>query len=168
MEIKPHLSDEQWRDLLAPPEAGSEHLAECSGCREEHDRLRKLVSVLPEWARSADERPEIFWERQRLAIHSRIGQVPATRQRSTRLVWVTAFVLILLASLILRTGSVRAPVQSGAADPDHELLVAVEQALDGDVPEALEPASLLAGEMTQAAQPNSHSRNSKEKMSDEN
>lgn len=160
MEMK-HLSDQQWAELLMPHDGGTEHLSQCPSCREEHDKLHNLLSTLPGCARSAAEQPEIFWDRQRLAIQSRIAKLPSSRQRSTRLAWAATLALILIASLILRTGS-HVPVQHANADPDRELLVQVEEALDGEVPQALQPASLLANEMNQAARPHSNSPKSKE------
>ncbi len=165
--IRKHLSDQQWGDLLAPHDASDEHLAECARCRLEVEKVRGFVNVLPEWSRSAGDHPDIFWERQRLAIRSRIAQEPKAGKRATRLAWVTALALILLASLILKTGS-RMPVQRAQADSEQELLVAVEDALDGYVPEALQPASLLTEEMEQALQPNSNLRDSKEKKNHAN
>ncbi len=166
MDVKQHLSDQDWGELLKPAADAAEHLAQCASCRQEHEQLLQPVKELPEWARSAEEQPEVFWERQRLAIRSRIARESGSARRSTRLAWVVALAIILFASLILKTGS-RVPVQRSQADPDHELLVAVEQALDGDVPEALQPASLLVDEMAKASQPDSNSRNSKEKSKHE-
>jgi len=162
MEMKDHLSEQQWGELLTPPNASPQHLAECSECHEEHKRLQELMSVLPEWARSTDQQPEIFWARQSAGIRSRIAQLPE-RRRSARLVWAIAVGIILLASFLLRTGSVRIPRHRCQVDADHELLVAVEQVLDGDVPEALQPASLLTEEMTRTPKSNSHSDIPKEK-----
>lgn len=167
MEINNHINEEQWDNLLIPPESGAQHLAECPDCRQEHAHLQNAILALSGWVRSAEEQPEIFWERQRLAIRARINQNPLWRRNSTRLVWITAFGLILLASLILRTGS-RMPVGSSAINPDRELLVQVEQALDGDVPQALEPASLIANEINQSAHLQSNSTSSKEKSEHEN
>ncbi|HVO64162.1 MAG TPA: hypothetical protein VMT53_24795 [Terriglobales bacterium] len=157
-----HLSDDQWAEMLMPRDAGSEHLSECAHCRGQRDQLQTLLSTLPQAARSATEHPDVFWEAQRLAIQSRISVLPNPAKRTARLAWGAALVLIFIASLILRTGS-HAPIQGVASDPDRELMVQVEQALDGDVPQALQPASLLADEINQAAHEVSTSPKSKEK-----
>lgn len=126
--------------------------------------LQAVVNGLPESARFATEQPEIFWERQRLCVQQKIAILPARKTTSFRLAWAAGFVLILIASFLLKTGS-HVPVQPSTPDSDRELLVQVEQALDGDVPQALQPASLIANEIAQS-QPKPPS--SKEKIENEN
>ncbi len=158
MDIK-HISDEHWGELLVPPEIDTQHLAECSACRKEHERLHAGLGALAQWADAAEKQPEIFWERQRLRIRARIAQEHLPR--TIRFAWVAALAIIVLASLALRTGS-RVPVQRAQVDPDQQLLVAVELTLDGYVPEALQPASVLADEMAEPGQGNSNPHDSKE------
>lgn len=129
------------------------------------DKLQNLMHGLPESARFASEQSEAFWEQQRLSIQRQIATFPETGVRSIRLVWAAAFALVLIASFLLRTGS-RVPVQPSPTS-DRELLVQVEQALDGEVPQALQPASLIADEIDQSAQPHSKSVSSKEKTQHE-
>jgi hypothetical protein len=149
-----HANEEQWDELLM------------SRSREA-EQLQALVNGLPESARSAAERREMFWDRQRLSIQRQIANLPQRRATSARLAWAAVFALILIASFLLKTGS-RVPVQPTAPDSDRELLVQVEQALDGDVPQALQPASLIANEIDQAAQARSNLTTSKENSAHEN
>jgi hypothetical protein len=156
-----HLSDEEWAELLLPRDSGSQHLVDCAHCRGQRDQLQKLLGTLPQGARFATEHDDIFWERQRLAIQSRIKTLPAATTSATRLVWATALVLVLIATFLLNTGS-RIAVQPSVTESDRELLVQVEQVLNGDVPQALQPASLIANEIDQATQPHTNARISKE------
>ena len=167
MAITEHLSDSQLGEVLPLSEEARQHLAICATCRLEHERLRNWVGSLSLLARSAEQQPETFWEQQRFTIQSRISNLPEPRPRRKRLVWATAFAIILFASLILKTGS-HQPVQRVDSDLDRELLVQVEQALSGDVPQALQPASLLADEINQAVRPHTNSPRSKETTTHEN
>ena len=148
-----HVNQEQWAELLMADSR-------------ETETLHALVNGLPKSARSAAQQPETFWDRQRLSIQRQIADIPERSATSARLAWAAVFALVLIASFLLRTGS-RVPVQS-TPDSDRELLVQVEQALDGDVPQALQPASLIANEIDQASQPQSNSTSSKEKSEHEN
>ncbi len=136
-------------------------------CASEPDRIEALLRGLPEWASLATQQPEPFWDRQRLLVQRQIAEMPERKPRLARLAWAAAFVLILIATFVLRTGS-RIPVAPTSFASDRDLLVQVEQALDGDVPQALQPASLIANEIDQAAQPRSHSTSLKEKSEHEN
>jgi hypothetical protein len=131
------------------------------------EKLQPLLNGLPQSARSAAERPEMFWDRQRLSIQRQIANLPPRRATPARLAWATVFALILIASFLLKTGS-RVPLQPSTPDSDRELLVQVEQALDGNVPQALEPASVIANEIDQAAQQQLNSISSKENREHEN
>jgi hypothetical protein len=138
MEIIRHLSNEELTDLTIESDQRS---------------LRSTLEALPDWARASTERPEEFWQEQRSIVWSRISSsesAAATRlvRRSPLLAWPAVTALVLLAGLMLDRGSL-APPHKTQADPDHELLLAVERAVHNDGPAALEPAALLAGEMVQ-------------------
>jgi hypothetical protein len=62
---------------------------------------------------------------------------------------------------------VRQP-QSQIQVDDQELMIAVEHAVQSDVPEALEPASLLAKEISQADGNRTNSRGQKREAVNEN
>ena len=109
-----------------------------------------LQLAFRDWARAAAERPESFWERQRLAVRGRIESAGKRRRVLRRSSWAAAAAVaaLVLALTIAR----RSPRPPAAPDPDHELLVAVERSLEREVPAALEPAALLAGELSRARQ----------------
>jgi hypothetical protein len=144
MEIIRHLSNEELTDLTIESDQRA---------------LRSTLEVLPEWARASTERPEEFWQEQRSIVWSRISSSvnPATSRlvrRSLLLAWSAVTALVLLAGLMLDHGSL-APPHKAQPDPDHELLLVVERAVNNDGPAALDPAALLAEEMVQdiAARP---------------
>ena len=60
-----------------------------------------------------------------------------------------------------RLGVEPLPVVEPLADPDHDLMVAVEQATRRDVPQALAPAALLTQEISRNAKPTGPGRQSK-------
>ena len=144
MEIIRHLNNEELTDLTIESDQRA---------------LRPTLEALPDWARASSERSEEFWQEQRSVVWSRIASsenAPAARlvRRSPLLVWSAAAALVLLAGFMLDRGSL-APAHKAQLDPDHELLLAVERAVNNDGPAALDPAALLAEELVQdmAARP---------------
>ena len=137
MEIIRHLSNEELIDLAIE----SDELS-----------LRPTLTSLPGWARASTDRPEKYWQRQRSSVWSRISSESASpsglARRSPVLAWSAVAALVLLAGLMLDQASF-VPPQKVQMDPDHEMLVAVERALQNNGPAALEPAALLAEEMVQ-------------------
>lgn len=153
MEIIRHLANQELIDLAIASDEQS---------------LRPTLEALPGWARASSQRTEEHWEQQRGVIWSRIsspeGRADYSAARwpvlgspvlespvlgSPVLAFSTVAALILLAGLMLNRASVAPPHPAQAADPDHELLLAVERAVHNDGPAALEPAALLAEEMVQ-------------------
>lgn len=112
------------------------------------DELAHMLDGLPDAARAATEGPDVFWVRQRALIRSRIAVEQATKRPLTKFVLISAFALLVMAILLVRSSP--APPRQAQGDPDQELLLAVEEALHSNVPEALAPASLLAEEMNSA------------------
>jgi hypothetical protein len=110
------------------------------------ERLRHL----PALARQASERPDEYWEKQHSTIWRRISAGHAqSSEVSPRLVWTTSAAVVVLATMLLLGGSAPGPATQVQiqADPDHELLLAVERAVQIEGPQALEPAALLAQEI---------------------
>lgn len=145
-----HLTDEQMTDRLAGAEdaAAREHLAACSSCREEEERLRRGLAQYREAQRAATARPEAFWQWQQTAIAARLGGRSTARQRWT---WAGAMAMVVLAAtLLLRESPPPSPVIQ--TDPDHALLVDVERSVRRELPRALEPAALLAQEVSRSAE----------------
>jgi hypothetical protein len=105
-----------------------------------------VIAALAGWLRAAADRPEGFWQGQRVAIQERIQD--SERRASLRLAWAWSLALIAVAFSLLTQAP---PPVAAAYDPDHDLLVGVEQAVRRPVPKALEPARLLAQEIERSA-----------------
>jgi hypothetical protein len=114
--------------------------------------LQSALGGLPECARAATERPDVFWDEQQAQIRKRIAAVSTRTSKRTIIAWAGAFGVILLATLLLYNHPQPRPsrVQN---DPDQELLVAVEQTVQSGIPRALEPAAMLADEINNGSQP---------------
>jgi hypothetical protein len=127
-----------------------------------HSNEKEIRSAVNQWRESVlreTERPEWFWARQRARIRSRIQEM----QPSTpKLVWAAMAATFALAiamsvpanqpqqQVVPKTPVVQAQNQIS----DHELMLAVERALDSGVPSSLAPAGMLAREMNEAFQQN--------------
>jgi hypothetical protein len=118
----------------------------------DQQHLQRTLDGLPECARAATERPDVFWDEQQERIRKRIAAVSMRTSKRTVIARAGAFGVILLATLLLYNHPERRPsrVQN---DPDQELLVAVEQTVQNGIPRALEPAAMLADEIDNGSQP---------------
>jgi len=164
--MKQHLSDQELSELLLTPQASNIHLATCASCRAEHDRLRRVLAELPSLVRVVAHNTDTFWEKQRTAIWANIGtQQP--RKQFPVLAWALAAAVLVVAGLLLSIAPAPVPTRA-EADPDHELMIQLERTLQSEVPQALEPAALLAREITQNTQPNSLSPVQKKESGHEN
>ena len=149
-----HLSDQQWAAAILEQseKATADHLRECAACREELTSFAEALGEARQQIRSATERPESFWRRQREAISAHVA-ARAFHQPWKRWVWATATVtLILLASTLLSRNSAPPLPVAAQADPDDALLLSVQQSISSDLPQALRPAALLTQEMDRAVQ----------------
>jgi hypothetical protein len=167
MEIRAHLNEEELVEALGNPGKGLvAHLDSCDSCRKEVGRLRRalnagLLEATP---------PEDFWQRQRDAIRERIAVAEEGRvQRVPRLAWAALAATVALGTLWMSdSGRPVRTQQSQIQVDDQELMIAVEHAVQSDVPEALEPASLLAQEISQADGNRTNSRGQKREAVNEN
>ena len=108
------------------------------------------LAYLPGWSQQASERAEEYWDQQRSEIWNHISaRQTGSSQIAPRLVWVALGLTLVVATLLLFQGSSFTPSKAVQTqiDPDHELLLAVERAVQLDGPQALEPAALLAQEI---------------------
>jgi predicted anti-sigma-YlaC factor YlaD len=144
--MREHLTDEELAETLGgePREETLAHLAECPASRAERDQLQVTLTALAGQARAQGERPEAAWERQRRQIASRLRD-RAPVSRAWRWAWVPAAVALALVAVFWFRGET--PPSSPGPETDHALLLAVERSLQADVPAALRPAALLAGEV---------------------
>ena len=128
--------------------------------------LQQGFGDLPDALRSAVQRPDTFWQSQEAAIQTRIASRTEGSLFSMRaLAQACALTLLLVALALLRTGPshLTVPAQTQfEPDPDQELLVAIEQAVQSDGPASLEPAALLAEQIANPIQRNSPSHFTKE------
>ncbi|HSA91870.1 MAG TPA: hypothetical protein VLE48_02585 [Terriglobales bacterium] len=116
--------------------------------RFQDERLATALAAFAASVRAEGERPAAYWARQRARIGERITQ--QGRAASLRLAWAGALAVVMLATLLLTQS--QPPLPQTAYDPDHDLLLGVENATRRRVPKALDPAVLLAQEMEQSAQ----------------
>jgi hypothetical protein len=136
---------------------GDERLNGCAESRPDERPIRTLVSFR-DWARAATDRPEDFWERQRLGVHARLTKGKMNRR------WLGAWasaaiiaVVIVALGLLLSTKPQQQPIPDLAAGYDQDLLVDIERSLRRPVPAALEPAMLLAQEVISGSETKSTS-----------
>ena len=155
MAIERHISDGDLAETLRDPSALSNpHLQRCPSCRTDLERIRGSVDVLRSAANAAVSKPEDFWQQQQRAILTLIdSQRAQVLAAIPRLAFAAAAVILGIASLLLSTAPDPAPQAKN--DADHELLIAVERALQSDGPAALEPATLLTHEISQDTSLNS-------------
>lgn len=111
---------------------------------------------LPDSARVLTDQPEAFWTRQRAAIRSRIAVEQESRRPLKAFILASALSLAVLAGLLLKTSSGPVPATEPQTDPDQELLISVEQAIQNNGPEALAPAAVLAEEISASQAQSQH------------
>jgi hypothetical protein len=115
---------------------------------EDPRELRPALEELAAWARGAAERPENFWERQRAAVWmSLAAQRRRTAQRLGTLAAAVCLLLIALAIFGVNQRAPKAPLQV-RSEHDQQLMLRVEQTMQSDGPEALEPAALLVQQVS--------------------
>jgi predicted anti-sigma-YlaC factor YlaD len=147
--MQEHLTDEQLAEQLAghADARAHEHLAVCPACRDEQERMDNLLARCREAIRAAASRSEAFWQWQRTAVARRRTE----RSGSRRLAWAAATAALVLIAILLTEK--RPPAKPLAqSDPDQALLVDVERSVRREVPRALEPAALLAQEISRGAE----------------
>ena len=146
--MQAHLTDEQLlEELDRGADAAREHLAACPACCEEAMSLRLLLSRYAETTHAAAKRPEGFWQAQQTAIARRWSGRPLPR----RLVWAVAAACVVLAAA-LSIEKTPSPEPVAQADADQTLLVDVQRSVRRELPRALEPAALLAREVSRSAE----------------
>ena len=157
MEIRPHLSEAELAEFISDPSRGlGTHLEIYDSCLNEIARLRETVAGM----KATTDRPQEFWDRQRAAIRNQIAAMHAQPTPiSQRLAWVPLLALVVLAAVLLTGGTPAPPpiATQAALDPDHELLVAVEQVMQSNGPDALEPATYFIQQISQPSRSNTRS-----------
>ncbi len=135
----------------------------------EIQQLERTLYEFGEATRSTAERPDEFWRRQRAAIWSRVLAEGRRAVSRTIAAWAGVAALILLGATLLASGAPPAVTPTLVqTDADHELLLAVEHDVQSEVPDALQPAALLAQEMNDGMRSRSvNARSSKEKANED-
>lgn len=151
-----HLSDEQILEAAtgsASPETIL-HLRECLECREELECTGAALKGVSQWAQGAAVRTPGFWYAQRRAI---LEQVAAQGRPARLWAWAGAMATVLLAAVLLAQTPTEQALQQAAGaqaalDPDHALMLEIEDSLRRPVPRPLEPALLVTQELHRAAE----------------
>jgi hypothetical protein len=160
-----HLNDEYLLEVLLDRFPGFDaHLATCSSCRAEQERLRRALGTLPAITHIVAQNNDAFWEQQRTVIWAKIDSVEP--RKLPVLAWASAAAVLVAATLLFNIAPTVPP--RAKVDSDHELMVQLERTLQSEVPVALEPAALLAREITQNSQLNSPPPIRKKESSHEN
>lgn len=153
--ISIHLSDQEItaaaggeRELRA-----AHHLQICADCQQQVEMYRERMASLRQDVCYTAGRSAIDWGKQSRAIQQGIlaVQIRETQGRSAGFALAMAVLTIVLVAFLFvgfhstppTTATNRAPAEIS----DSALLGDVEAQLDGDLPEALQPANLLVGEM---------------------
>lgn len=153
--ISIHLSDEELTAAAtgerSPRTAG--HLEICPECWEQMSIYRDRLASLKQDVVYSGGRSAIDWGRQSRSIQQRIleAQIKKTAGRNVSFALATsALAVILVIFLFLNFKSTPPGVSStskSSSISDAALISAIEAHLNQDLPEALQPASVLVGEM---------------------
>ncbi len=134
---------------------------------------KDMNNALTAWRKSVDskaEQPEWFWARQRSRIESRMHE--RRPKRLPTLAWAGIAATLAVGAALMIPGDQTSqlpppkPVEDAQVQPqisDHELLQQLQETMNSEVPDALQPASTLAQEMEQARSAR-NTTNSKERM----
>ena len=152
--ISIHLSDQEITAAAAGERElrAAQHLQICGDCQQQVEMYRERMASLRQDVCYSAGRSAIDWGRQSRAIQQGIlaVQIRETQGRSAGFALAIAgLTIVLVAFLFLgfhstpSTTAVNQPLQIS----DSALLGDVEDQLDGDLPDALQPANLLVGEM---------------------
>lgn len=150
--MKSHWNTDEFAEQVITPRAQS-HASECEECRSEVEEFRRELGGFRDEVRAAAERPSFFWAAQRTAIRTRT--LTASNTHGLRFALVSAVGLFALATSLMIPGpksNLLAVVdQPRVVQPDDESLMRqVDEALLSNVPDSLEPANLIANDMSTA------------------
>lgn len=135
------------RALMGLDLAAEHHLANCPCCQGEREETEQALLRYADFEREQAGRQESFWSDQLVRI--RAACPTASRRTSAGVVLVPALALLLVLGLGFGLRRQPAPVPTTAHVEnisDHDLLLAVESAVDSGTPYALEPVALMVDE----------------------
>lgn len=145
-----HLSDEQLvaSALGESDRAATQHLEDCSRCREEIESLHGSIGSWVEDVGGAPGASEVFWRRQREAIAARLAPRPWLPWKNWA--WATATLTLVVLAAVFYRQPAPVPTQIKPLVDDNALLLSVNTSLASDVPQAFEPVTLLTEEFDRA------------------
>lgn len=138
------------RALVGFDLAAEHHIANCEPCQQERERVEGALRQFGAANRECAQRPESFWEQQATRIRAaRVESGPKSRLGMALV--PSLAVLMLVAFAALHRAPHATPIVNTApavvqTDSDHDLLVAVERAVESDTPQALAPVTLMVEE----------------------
>ena len=152
--ISIHLSDQEITAAAAGERElrAVQHLQICGDCQQQVEMYRQRMASLRQDVCYSAGRSAIDWGKQSRAIQQGIlaAQIRETQGRSAGFALAMAVLTIVLVAFLF-LGFHSTPSTTAVNQPpqisDSALLGDVEAQLDGDLPDALQPANLLVGEM---------------------
>jgi hypothetical protein len=168
--ISIHLSDEELTSAAAGERVPrtAHHLQICADCQQQIEMYRERMASLRQDVCYSAARSAIDWGRQSRGIHKGIlaAQIRKMHGRNTGFFLAASALALLLIFAFMGFRSAPPPLSATrqpAVISDTALLNDVEAQLNEDVPEPLQPASLLVNEMggidsTTSSHNDSHAR----------
>src|SRR2546421_12842519 len=147
-----HLSEEEFALLLAgkDDEMIAGHLAICSECEHELDNWKADLRQIRDDISFSSQRPSEYWHLQRNAITRKLDALPSL-SNFWNFGWTLACYALALSVLVLgfiNFQQTQIGIQRKTEISDTQLLNDLEHHMTEEVPEALQPASLLVSEMS--------------------
>ena len=133
------------RVLVSFDLAAEHHIANCDPCQTERERLERALREFGAANREYAMRPENFWEQQAARIQAKRRE-SQSRARMAAVLTPTLATLLFAGVLLVHRAPQAEPAQTVPVvqmDSDHELLLAVERAVESNTPQALAPVAWM-------------------------
>lgn len=150
--------------------AAEHHIANCDPCQAERERLEEALRQFGAANREYAARSKEFWDEQVAQIRQKRRASGNRGRMAAALAPALATLLFVGVFLVNHGPRVQPSAETAPAaqvDSDHELLVAVERAVESDTPQALAPLAWVEEE-NDASTPSVMRSNHKESRSHEN
>ncbi|HMK21726.1 MAG TPA: hypothetical protein VK466_05290 [Terriglobales bacterium] len=125
------------------------HVAHCAPCQTERQKLEEALQQFGAANREYASRSEDFWDKQAAQIQQKRRESSNRARVVGALAPALAMLLFVGVFLVSQSPHVEPSAQTVPAvqtDSDHELLVAVERAVESDTPQALAPVAWMEEE----------------------
>jgi hypothetical protein len=103
--------------------------------------MGSVLKIFRNSARTAAERPDLFWKKQRETILRQLSEPDSVRWPRRVLAWSTVVLAVLFCLFFFAQPS-KAPTPDLPGGADQNLLIEVEKELRRECPEALMPAAV--------------------------